>query len=135
MDEELTDLEMALGGPLTRKGERALPGITSTPGLEVAYVQDDGRATGRAHFRMLLNAIGVPSATDGGIVSDPATIRTPDGRLLRAVSYRGDVNGWRSDVMRGADDLDLLLGRIVGDQLVLSDGSVFQLSECEVHAE
>lgn len=135
MNNELSDLEKALGGRLSRKGERELPGLQPRDGHEVVYYQDDGRTPAKKLFRMLLQGITTPSAQSGGVVSDPCTIVVPDGRLFRAASYHGDVDGWRKDIATSAHESGLLLASIQKDTLTVSDGSVFPLSSCVIQIE
>ena len=135
MADELSDLEKALGGRLTRKGQRELPGLNPREGLEVIYYQDDGRTTARKLFRMLMEGVSTPSAKAGGLVSDPCTIVLPDGRLFRAASYHGDIDGWRQDIVTNTRAKGILLGKIDRDQFLVADGSKFPLQECVVKAE
>lgn len=135
MTDELNDLEKALGGRLTRKGQRELPGLNPKDGLEVIYYQDDGRTTARKLFRMLLGGVGTPSAKAGGLVSDPCTILLPDGRLFRAASYHGDIDGWRDDIVTSTRANGILLGKIDRDHFLVADGSKFPLQKCVVKAE
>lgn len=124
--DELSDLERALGGRLARKGQRALPGLHPREGLEVIYYQDDGRATARKLFRMLLDGVHTPSAKAGGLVSDPCTIVLPDGRMFRAASYHGDVDGWREDIVNSTRAMGILLGKVDGHSFLVADGSEFR---------
>lgn len=132
---ELSDLEKALGGRLARRGERELPGLRPRDGHEVVYYQDDGKTTTRKLFRTLLQGVTTPSAQSGGVVSDPCTIVVPDGRLFRAASYHGDVEGWRRKILNSACESGLLLARIQKDSFVVSDGSVLPLSSCAIKIE
>ena len=56
----------------------------------------------------------------------------PTGEQVHAISYRGDIVGWREQVARGAQGMGVPIGEIVGGELVLSDGRRFALSQCEV---
>lgn len=135
MTDELNDLEKALGGRLTRKGQRELPGLNPREGLEVIYYQDDGRTTARKLFRMLLEGVKTSSAKAGGIVSDPCTIVLPDGRMFRAASYHGDVDGWRKDIVNSTRAKGILLGKVDGNNFLVADGSDFPLTNCVIKAE
>lgn len=135
--DNLTELEKAIGGKLERKGHREIPGVVPVEGLEVVYYQDDGRKVTRRSpliFR-ITDWIVEPSAKGGGFISDPCTIRVPDGRLFRAASYHGDVEGWRKDVEEGIRRLGLQMARIEAERLLISDGSSFSLVDCDVKAE
>jgi hypothetical protein len=57
-------------------------------------------------------------------------IITPDNQLLHALSYKGDLEGWKKDIELGAKNLNLLTAEIQGDKIVLSDGRSFKLSDC-----
>jgi hypothetical protein len=135
MSNELSDLERALGGRLTRKGEREMPGLNPKEGLEVIYYQDDGRTTARKLFRMLMEGVSTPSAKAGGLVSDPCTIVLPDGRMFRAASYHGDVDGWREDIVNSTCAKGILLGKVDGHDFLVADGADFPLTNCVIKVE
>lgn len=112
-----------------------MPGLNPKEGLEVIYYQDDRRTTARKLFRMLIEGVSTPNAKVGGLVSDPCTIALPDGRLFRAASYHGDIDGWRQDIVTNAHAKGILLGKIDRDHFLVADGSEFPLGKCLVKAE
>ncbi len=56
----------------------------------------------------------------------------PRDPIFHAISYHGDLDGWRKDIEAGAIGLGLLLAQIKGDQLVISDGRSIPLSDCKI---
>lgn len=132
MSDQLSDLENILGGKIERLGQRSVPGVIPVDGVEVVYYQDDKRATPKKLFKSFLDGLSFRNATSGGRVSDSCSIRSPDGLLFRAMSYHGDLAGWRKDIEEGAKGLGLLLACIEGDKFIISDGRSFPLSECKI---
>lgn len=132
MNSDREVLEKILGGKIEQRGERALPGLNPVEGVEFRYYEDDGRSKVKKQFNALLDAAGSINATGGGVVSDSCTICLSDDRLFRALSYHGDIDGWREAVEAGAKARGLLLARIKGDQFVISDGRSIPLSDCKI---
>ncbi|WP_083838985.1 hypothetical protein [Rhodanobacter fulvus] len=125
-------LEEILGGKIERRGERELPGLSPVEGVEFHYYEDDGKNKAKKQFNALLDSAGLIEASSGGVVSDSCTIYLSDNRRFHALSYHGDIDGWREAVEAGANARGLLLARIEGDQLVVSDGRSIPLSECKI---
>ena len=129
---QLEELERILGGKIEQRDQRAIPGLEPVDGTEFLYYEDDGKNKAKKQFNLLLDSAGPISATSGGVVSDSCCIGLPVGTLFRALSYHGDVVGWRAAVKAGAGSRGLLLAKIEGDQFVVSDGRSFPLSECKI---
>ncbi len=55
----------------------------------------------------------------------------PSGELFHALSYKGDIDGWREQISNGANQLGLLTAKIVNNQFILSDGRSYHLSDCK----
>ena len=126
------ELERIHGGKIELRDERGIPGLDPVNGREYLYYEDDGKNKPKKQFNLLLGSAGTITATSGGVVSDPCRIRVPAGQLFRALTYHGDLAGWRAAVQAGADARGLLLARIVANQFVISDGRSFPLSDCEI---
>lgn len=110
-----------------------LPGTPEYGGpaeREYRYVSDDGRRPFDRLFRDLTSITKPRQAKSGGAIAENCAVEVPDGRIFQAISYRGDVEEWRTDVTVGAKALGLRLGWIDGRRLVIDDGSTFALSEC-----
>lgn len=125
-------LEKILGGTIEQRGQRAVPGLSPVEGVEFVYYQDDGKSKAKKQFSALLDSAGEIRATRGGVVSDSCKIHLPEGLQFHALSYHGDIEGWREAVEAGAKARGLLLARIDGDQFVVSDGRSIALSGCKV---
>lgn len=125
-------LEKILGGKIEQRGQREIPGLNPIEGVEFIYYEDDGRIKVKKQLNALLDSAGSIKATSGGVVSDSCTIRLSDGHLFHALSYHGDVDGWREAVEAGAKARGLLLARIEGEQFVVSDGRSIPLSDCKI---
>lgn len=132
MTEQLTRLEQILGGKLERKGERQIPGTVATEGTEVVYFSDDRKNKPRKQFTILTNYTNPPNAKTGGASESGCNIYLPNGQLFHAISYHGDIDGWRKDIEVGAQALHLVLGRIDGNMFVVSDGRVCPLIDCRI---
>ena len=125
-------LESILGGKIEQRNERKIPGAAEVEGVGVMYYQDDGKRNVGTQFKSLLSAAGMVSFKGGGLVSEPCLISLPDGRGFNAVSYHGDVEGWRQVVEAAARNKGLLLAQIQGNRFVLSNGEFFPIDICRV---
>lgn len=132
MSNQLNELERILGGKIEPRDQRDIPGATPVDGTEVLYFEDDGKSKPKKQFNLLLDSAGTIAATSGGIVSDGCRISLPVGTLFNALSYHGDIAGWRAAVEEGANARGLLLARVEGGQFVISDGRSFPLLECKI---
>lgn len=129
------ELEHILGGSIEQRDQRSVPGAVVIEGTEFIYYEDDGKSAAKKQFDLLLDSAGVISARSGGIVSDNCHISVPSGTRFHALSYHGDIVGWRSAVEVGANHRCLLLARVLADKFVISDGRSFLLSECKIEFE
>ena len=125
-------LEQILGGAIEQRGQRAVPGLSPVEGVEFIYYEDDGKSKAKKQFNALLDSAGSIRATNGGVVSDSCKIYLSDGQLFHALSYHGDIDGWREAVEAGAKARGLLLARIEGDQFIITDGRSIPLSDCKI---
>lgn len=113
--------------------EREIPGTIEVDGREFWYVEDDGKGNFNKLFPKLLSAISPPLHKSGGAITGGCSLTLPDGRVFHSFSYKGDLAGWKAQVIQGAEKLGLGLGRIKGDKIELQEGGAFLLSDCEVN--
>ncbi|WP_081275091.1 hypothetical protein [Xanthomonas graminis] len=132
MNDKSKFLEKIFGGEIERLDARRIPGLVPVDGVEVVYYQDDKRMKSSSLFKTFLDGLSDRSAKSGGRVSDSCSITSPDNLLFRAMSYHGDIVGWRKDVEAAAKGLGLLLARVEGDNFVVADGRHYPLSECKI---
>lgn len=132
MSSQLNELERILGGKIELRDERKIPGATHVDGTEFLYFEDDGKNNRKKQFNLLLDSAGTIAATSGGVVSDRCRITLPAGTVFSALSYHGDIAGWRAALEAGANARGLLLARVEGERFVISDGRSFPLSDCRI---
>ena len=105
-----------------------LPGYEKIEGIETLYIQisqsDD--------FERITTKVQPPLAKRGGVAEDGCNIFTPKEEKMCAIVYHSDIEGWRKQIELGAAQLGLLTGKIVGENIELSDGRTYSLSACEV---
>jgi hypothetical protein len=115
-------------------GRREIPGKNPVEWREFRYVSDDGhdKFVGKGLFKKLTEQVDPPIPTGGGVTAENCKLWLPSGELLHALSYKGDIDGWRKQIEQGADQLGLLTGAVVNDKVILSDGRNYELLECRV---
>jgi hypothetical protein len=119
-------MERVLGVPIGHKG--IIPGTVPVEGVETAYFCD-GSAKGERFHDLMLRSKPL-HAQRGSVYERGCHLTLPDGSIFHAAQYHGDIEGWRKDIEEGAAEQEITLARIDGDKLVISDGRVFDLSEC-----
>ncbi|EDS4738672.1 hypothetical protein B0C58_004729 [Salmonella enterica subsp. enterica serovar Oranienburg] len=114
--------------------EREIPGATPVKWREYRYVLDDGRDSfiGNGLFNKLTGQIAPLIPTSGGAITENCKLLLPSGECLQALSYKGDIEGWRKQIEKGAKELGLFTGKIMGDEIILSDNRRYKLSACKV---
>ena len=111
---------------------RQVPGLVPRPQREFWYFEDNGEQSTDKLFDQLVCFIDPPLLKRGGAILEGCELTTPTGRRFRCLSYKGDLEGWRRQVVQGGAGLNVMLGQIVDGALVLNDGSSFKLDDCEV---
>jgi len=104
----------------------------NVPGREFLYVSDDG-GDFPSLFEKLTTYANPPVAKSGGAITENCRLRLPDGRTFHAVSFKGDLEGWRLDIERSAKAIGLEIGRIVDGHFIPSDGQPISLLDCAIY--
>jgi hypothetical protein len=125
-----SQMEEILGlGPFKR--ERDIPGTILFEGREHWYVEDDGKDNFQKQFNNLINAIQPAIPKQGAAITGGCELLLPDGRKFNALSYKGDLEGWREQIKRGAEYLKCKLGRIVEGTFIISESERISLKDCK----
>jgi hypothetical protein len=125
-------LEKILGGKIESLNEQPLPGLVPSPGEEVVFFSGDVTTDLGEQMKRLIGHIEPLYAKSGRVMATKHTLTLPEGQIFHAITCRGDIEGWRRQVVEGAKALGVLLGRIEGSsKFVLSDGRVLPLSQCK----
>lgn len=122
------EIEKLLGVP--PDAPRQIPGTNPPPGRELRYVQYSGPDTFSKFFERLMHHAPIV-ATHGGVMTGGCKLVLPSGDTYQAISYKGDLEGWRAHVQIGVAALEVLLAQVVDGKLVLADGSQVPLTECQ----
>jgi hypothetical protein len=129
---QIKRLEQILGGKIEQKGQRAIPGLILRDGVEVIYFSLPPKSNVHKQFRNITNYTNPPFAKSGGVSESGCSIQSPDGILFHAISYHGDLAGWRKDIEAGAQTFNSVLANVDGDDLIVADGRVFDIGKCRV---
>lgn len=116
--------------------KKLIPGTVPVEGREFFYIECHPNEGFDEIMDAALSArpdIALPS--DGGVIEGKARIKLEGVCALLAVSYRGDLDGWRRKLAAYCEEEDRLWGVVTGRFLVLSNGSKLPLAECEVNFE
>ncbi|KFX02454.1 hypothetical protein KP22_18345 [Pectobacterium betavasculorum] len=111
---------------------REIPGLTPVAWREYRYISDDGRDkfVGNGLFDKVTGKVEPLIPKSGGAMVENCKLWLPSGELFHALSYKGDIEGWRKQIEQGAIQMGLFIGEIVGDKIVLSDGRSYEISAC-----
>lgn len=127
MNKEL--LERLLGGPIPK--ERRVPGTYLREGREYRYVSNKSQVKFSKLFHELFNVPPI-IPQNGGALIEGCKITLPNGDIFEAVSYKGEIEGWRQQLEQGAKALNEELAGIDidTDSIVLNDMRSFRLTDC-----
>jgi hypothetical protein len=112
---------------------RTIPGTQEVEGREFLYIESSAEET----FHQLVNAVltvcaklALPSS--GGTIEEKVRLKPMNGPSLMGVSYKGDVDGWRTRFVEFCITTGRCYGSIREGRLFLSDGRSPLLEELEV---
>lgn len=123
-----TEIESILGITFDRK--REIPGISKGDKWNYIYILDDGYNDSSRLFDKLCNAKS-QTATAGSIGTEAFRIHLPTKEIFHGLSYKGDLEGWRNDIIAAANVLNLLTAEIKDNKIIISNGREYKLSECK----
>ncbi|MDP8185532.1 hypothetical protein [Phocoenobacter skyensis] len=124
-------LEEILGfDPLTYVNE--IPGKIKCDFREFWYVEDNEGKFQKKLFDKLTDAVDPPLCKSGGVITQNCKITTINGRVFEGLSYKGDLEGWRQQIIQGAEILNVDLAQIQDNKLVLLTDESYDLDECDI---
>ena len=115
--------------------ERTVPGTRPSEVREFRYVFNRSQEKFDVFFDKLVSHITPPIAKNGGVMVNGCKITLPSGEVFEAISYKGDIEGWRQQIVQGAESLNAKLAWIDGDSIVLDDTRTFLLTDCGIDFE
>lgn len=115
------------------KMERTIPGSVEVTGREFFYIENSGFTD----FHQLINAVmktneDLPLPQDGGAIEEKTRLLLEEGMELDALSYKGDITGWRRKLTAYCEQNNLKWGIASQNRLKLSDQSERDLRKCNV---
>lgn len=111
---------------------RIVPGIRPIEGREFCYIADEGQGDFGKIFKKIIHYISPPVPQNGGAMIEGCKITLPNGGVFQAISYKGDIEGWRMQIEQGAQALNVKLARIDGESIVLDNIHSFLLKDCRI---
>jgi hypothetical protein len=111
---------------------RAIPGRIPVVGREYWYIEAKQSINFNELFVRLVKAVDPPLYTKGGALTGGCELTLPDGRKFHAMSFKGDLDGWREQITAGVNKLRIEAGQIVEGRLLLLSGDVVPLEQCGV---
>lgn len=115
---------------------RNLPGTENSEGREFIYVQlPMGRDFSSFMDEVFDSCPTLHIPQSGGALEEKARITLPDQTSFLAISYQGDLLGWRDKIQGYCGEKGLKWAVIEAQNLTLSDGAEVPLSDCHVEFE
>jgi len=115
---------------------RSIPGSVTVDGREFMYVKV---FSGDRFSKLLDEAEELDSVTSfvksGGVIEEKAQLAIDDGSRLLAISYKGDIDGWRRLFIASCEKHGRRWGVARGGKLKLSDGTEIRLTPSSVTFE
>jgi hypothetical protein len=111
---------------------RVIPGTIDVEGREFKYIECESKKAFKELFPKIVTISGGDLPKEGGAINEKAVINLPNGKQLHGLSYKGDLEGWRSKVIGCCEKLGILWGGIHGGNLKLSNGGVIPIDNCDI---
>ena len=127
MDESLKKI---LG--VDRVDDPMLPGTRPRDAGKVIYVLLPRGTDPSDAFDEVTTIIDPPLPRQGAVLLEHWVVQIPNGDKFYSLYFHGDVGGWRRQIELGADRLGLQLAIIKGNEIVVSNGKNFRLSDCVI---
>ena len=110
-----------------------MPGTRLVEGREFRYVSNKSQGKFDKLFHKLWNVPPI-IPQNGGALIEGCKITLPNGDIFEAVSYKGDIDGWRQQLEQGAKALKEEWARMDmdTDSIVLDDMRSFRLEDCNI---
>jgi len=110
---------------------RPIPGTEKVDGRDFAYLECETADAFKSLFPKIATFGESPLPTSGGAINEDFALVLPDGVRLFALSYKGDLKGWKRKVAECAETLGVKFGEVVGDCIQVRDNGAVSLSECD----
>lgn len=113
-----------------------LPGAMRVEGREFMYIEI---SKGQNFSRLMDDAFEtcqtLPMPQDGGALEEKVRVILPDQTTLLALSFRGDLSGWRNILIGYCTETGRVWAKLKGQVFALSDGTEVPVDDCEVEFE
>lgn len=114
------------------KTGKTIPGTVPVEGREFLYVAEGRFENPTAWFRHVTEVGASNRPRSGGVLSHNCRLRTPDSGSYLAISYKGDVQGWRTLLLGNLDRLQLGWAMVEGEMLRFENRDAVPFSACSV---
>jgi len=112
--------------------EMKVPGTRPGEEASVRYVSFDDPASIPQLFHEVLNKIKPKLVKSGGAILEGTKLELPDGGHFFAIQFSVDLEGWRKQIELGAKALGRATAKVLGGDVIVSDGRSYPLSSCKI---
>jgi hypothetical protein len=112
--------------------ERKVPGTKPGQEASVRYVSFDDPASIPKLFDEVLDKIEPKLVNSGGAILEGTKLELPDGGHFFAIVFSFDLEGWRRQIELGAKELGRPTAKVLGGDVIVSDGRSYPLSSCKI---
>jgi hypothetical protein len=112
--------------------ERKVPGTRPGEEASVRYVSFDDSASIPELFHEVLHKIQPRLMKSGGAILEGTKLEIPDGGHFFAIQLNDDLEGWRKQIELGAKELGRATAKVLGGDVIVSDGRSYPLSSCKI---
>jgi len=83
-------------------------------------------------FHEALNKIEPILTKSGGATLEGTKLQLPDGGHFFAIQFNDDLEGWRKQIELGAEAFGRATAKVLGGDVIVSDGRSYPLSSCKI---
>jgi hypothetical protein len=112
--------------------ERRVPGTGPGEEASIRYVSFDDPASIPKLFDEVLDKIEPKFVNSGAAILEGSKLELPDGSRFFAILFGVDLEGWRKQTELGAKEVGRATAKVLGGDVIVSDGRSYPLSSCKV---
>jgi hypothetical protein len=116
--------------------KRHVPGLVAVEGREFLYIEAlRGENVSKILDDMLRSSPNVPLPRAGGVIEEKAHISLGGDTSLIAISYKGDLPGWKKKIVAYCAEKGRKWGTPSNGKLALSDGREIDFSQAVLESD
>ena len=112
---------------------RPVPGTVPVDGIRFVYLESREKNVFDKFGDFVSCVDDTEGPSHGGMIDEEFSLVLPNGSRFYAISFKGDLEGWRRNIENFSRHIGISYGEIEKGFFVFSTDKTVQLSSCELH--